>query len=86
MPSKQENDRKYYINGGKAVKDKYRQNNTRTYSLQVGIYTEKDLFERLEAAEARSAYIKQLIRDDIAKNPDVSAVTAVQIAAKFEKK
>lgn len=56
----------------KRAKKKYRQ---KSYELQVAIYpTDKDVLERLKeidgTGEARAAYIKRLIREDIERNKE----------------
>ena len=50
----------------KRAKVKYRQQKVKT--LQIDIYqTEQDILDKINSVEKYSTYIKQLIREDIAK-------------------
>lgn len=50
----------------KRAKVKYRQQKVKT--LQIDIYqTEQDILEKINSVEKYSTYIKQLIRNDIAR-------------------
>ena len=50
----------------KRAKNKYRAEKVRT--LQIDIYqTEQDILEKINSVDKYSTYIKQLIRDDIAR-------------------
>lgn len=57
----------------KRAKKKYRQ---KTYELRVALFPpDKDIFSRLEEidalGEARAAYIKRLIREDIEREKNI---------------
>jgi hypothetical protein len=52
-----------------AVK-KYNNENTKQYQLRLNFKTDADLIEKMESVPNKLGYLKQLIRDDIAKkNP-----------------
>lgn len=50
----------------KAV-DKYDKANTKKYLLKLNLTTDKDIIDHLDGLENKQGYIKQLIRNDLAK-------------------
>jgi len=46
---------------------KYNKNNTKQYPIRLNLNTDTDIIEKLSTVDNVSGYIKQLIRDDIAK-------------------
>ena len=53
-----------------AYKTAWDRNNTKQFKLKLNFNTDADIIERLEKVVNRQGYLKQLIRDDIAKNPE----------------
>lgn len=53
----------------KRASKKYDAANTVQFKMKLNKHTEKDIIERLEQAEKKAKYIKDLIRADIKKNP-----------------
>ena len=51
----------------KRAQAKYDSANTRKITLKFNLQTDADVLERLDQVDNRQGYIKQLIRDDIAK-------------------
>ena len=43
--------------------------NSRSYTVRVTINLDADIIERLDAQESVSGYLKQLVREDIKRNP-----------------
>ena len=52
---------------------KYDATHCRTYGLKLNTKTDADIIQRLTEVESMQGYIKQLIRDDIARTCSVSA-------------
>lgn len=48
---------------------KYDAKNTKQYHLKLNLTTDADVIDRLAQQESAQGYIKQLIREDIQKNP-----------------
>ena len=48
---------------------KYDAKNTKQYHMKLNIVTDADVIERLAQQESVQGYIKQLIREDIKRNP-----------------
>lgn len=51
-----------------AAQKKYRKNNTRSVTVAFYLNTEMDILNKLDSVSNKSGYIKQLIRDDIARH------------------
>ena len=54
------------------IQAKYDKANTKVYTIKLNIKTDADIIKKLESLESKQGYIKQLIRDDIAKSVPVS--------------
>ena len=54
----------------KKAKRKYDAKTARYISLKLNQNTDADIIRRLEAQESVQGYIKRLIREDIAKQPE----------------
>ena len=48
---------------------KYDKSHCKMYGLKLNLGTDKDIIEKLSSVESMQGYIKQLIRDDIKRNP-----------------
>lgn len=48
---------------------KYDAKNTKQYHLKLNLTTDADAIDRLAQQESAQGYIKQLIREDIKRNP-----------------
>lgn len=48
---------------------KYDAKNTKQYHLKLNLTTDADVIDRLAQQESAQGYIKQLIREDIKRNP-----------------
>lgn len=62
---------------------KYSKANTKTFSMKLNLRTDADIIDMLESRENRMAYLKQLIRADIAKRKEVD-MSETKIYAAFE--
>lgn len=47
--------------------DKYDKANTKKYLLKLNLVTDKDIIDHLDSLDNKQGYIKQLIRNDLAK-------------------
>lgn len=47
--------------------DKYDKANTKKYLLKLNLSTDKDIIDHLDSLDNKQGYIKELIRDDLAK-------------------
>ena len=47
---------------------KYDVKNTKQYPLKLNLITDADIIERFDSVESIQGYIKQLVREDIARN------------------
>lgn len=47
---------------------KYDVKNTKQYHLKLNLITDADIIERFDNVESIQGYIKQLVREDIARN------------------
>ena len=47
---------------------KYDAKNTKQYHLKLNLITDADIIERFDSVESIQGYIKQLVREDIARN------------------
>lgn len=59
--------REYEKRSGYEANKKYAKEKTRMYALRVAINVDPDIIEKLDSVPSRSAYLKHLIREDIAK-------------------
>ena len=48
---------------------KYNKENIKGLAFQLNINTDRDIIDHLAKKENKTGYIKQLIRDDMKKNP-----------------
>ena len=64
---KLEYNREYRKRTGYASQHKYNQENTIPFSFRMMKNTEQDIIDKLNSVPSKAGYIKQLIRDDIAK-------------------
>lgn len=53
-----------------APQKRFREKYSKQYNLVCFSNTEQDIIDRLEAADNRSGYIKELIREDIKNHPE----------------
>lgn len=60
--------REYAKRTGRAADNKYKKENTKMYALRMFLNTDADIIEWLESKENKTGAIKQLIRDEIARN------------------
>ena len=54
----------------KRANQKYIESHIIRFPLNLNIGTDTDVIDRLSKQESKNGYIKQLIRDDIKRNPD----------------
>lgn len=65
--SKAEIQREYAKRTNYEAQKKYKEKNTTRTTITLFYNTESDIIEKLESVENKSGYIKNLIRQDIAK-------------------
>lgn len=53
----------------KRANKKYDDSHTKQYHLKLNLKTDADIIDRLAQQESAQGYIKNLIRDDMQKNP-----------------
>ncbi len=58
---------------------KYDKENTRQVVLKLNLKNDADILNKLDAADNRQGYIKQLIRDDIRGRQEVLSIEAIKI-------
>ena len=58
------------IAGKERPQEKFDRLNSRRYVIKVMLNTERDILERLEQEPNKAGYIKQLIRQDIAREKE----------------
>ena len=66
--SKSEIQRDYEKRTGYQAANKYNKEKTTLFGLRLMHSTDQDIIKKLSTVENKSGYIKQLIREDIAKN------------------
>ena len=66
-PTKSERQRAYEKKTGYAATAKYQKEKTKNVSLRLFINTEMDIINHMATIENKNGYLKQLIRQDIAK-------------------
>ena len=54
------------------IQAKYDAKNSKVYSLKFNRKTDAEIIEKLDQVESRNGYIKQLIREDLARTRPVS--------------
>lgn len=65
--TKAEIQREYSKRTNYAAQAKYKKGNTKQIALQLNLNTDVDILYKLQSVPNKQGYIKQLIRDDIAK-------------------
>lgn len=48
---------------------KYNKNNTKQYPIRLNLNTDADIIDKLSSVDNIAGYIKELIREDMKKNP-----------------
>lgn len=65
--TKAQTQREYEKRTGYAAQKKYTQKNTKRIAFDVNLNTDADIIQRLSEVPNKQGYLKELIRDDIAR-------------------
>ena len=62
---------------------KYDSTHCKYYTLKMNLETDSDVIEKLSAVESKQGYIKQLIREDLARTRTQSGISSTQLKAQW---